>query len=83
MPVIDGKGGAVPVGVGTCTSSERQTPSPGMTFDDPAQLAATHDPARSTWLELEHARQLLGPDPEQLEQLESHDWQEELVVSKY
>jgi len=83
MPVIDGKGGAVPDGVGTCTSSERQTPSPATTFDGPAQLAATHEPARNTWLELEHAWQLLGPGPEQLEQLESHDWHEELVKSKY
>jgi len=34
-------------------------------------------------LELEHARQLLEPGPEQLEQLESQAWQLEEVVSKY
>jgi hypothetical protein len=31
-----------------CTNSERQTPKPGTTFDDPTQFADTHDPARRT-----------------------------------
>lgn len=55
--------------------SERHTPSPGTTLEPDEQLAATHDPAARTCVELEHARQLLGPEPEQLEQLESHDSQ--------
>lgn len=58
---------------GTLTSSERQTPKAGMTEVEALQFAVTHDPARSTELESEHARQLLGPELEQLEQLESHD----------
>lgn len=33
-------------------------------------------------MELEHARQLEGPDPEQLEQLESQAWHEDVVLSK-
>lgn len=40
-----------------------------MTFDDPLQLADTQVPTCKIWLELEQARQLLGPEPEQLEQL--------------
>lgn len=74
-PVIEGSGGAdvVPEGCGTVTSSDRQTPSPGMTVEEPLpQFAATQEPLRRTWDELEHARQLLGPAPEQLEQEESH-----------
>ena len=62
------------------TSSERHTPRPGTTaavvvlvVPFPLQLAGTQDPPRRTELELEHARQLLGPAPEQLEQLLSHD----------
>jgi hypothetical protein len=74
-PVIvgSGTGTEVPETCGTDTSSERHTPSPGTTaVVFPPQLAATQDPARRTEVELEHARQLLGPDPEQLEQLLSH-----------
>lgn len=83
-PVIDGSGEGVfvPEAFGTETRSEKQTPSPGTTLADPVQLAAVQVPPRNTWLELEHARQLLGPDPEQLEQLPSHDWQLDDVVSK-
>lgn len=82
---MEGRGGGVlvPDAVGTTTSSDKQTPRPGITLEDPPpQFAETHDPARSTWLELEHAKQLLGPGPEQLEQLESHVWQEDDVLSK-
>lgn len=84
MPVRDGRGVAelVPDACGTTTRSERQTPRPGMTLDDPLQLAETQLPARRTWVELEHAKQLLGPDPEQLEQLESQVWHEDDVLSK-
>ena len=57
-------------------------PSPATTLEDDEQLAATHDPAARTCVELEHARQLLGPEPEQLEQLESQDWQVDDVESK-
>ncbi|KAG6888917.1 hypothetical protein C0992_007104 [Termitomyces sp. T32_za158] len=73
----------VPVVVGTCTKSERQTPRPATTLDVPPQFAVIHDPERNTWLELEQARQLLDPGPEQLEQLESQGWHEEEVASKY
>jgi len=82
-PVMLGSGGFVPVGDGTLTSSERQTPSPGMTLLDPLQLAATQDPPRRTWVELEHARQLLGPGPAHEEQLESHVLHDDDVLSKY
>lgn len=84
MPVIVGSGEAelvVDAG-GTTTRSERQRPSPGITLEPPLQLAETHVPPRRTWLELEHARQLLGPAPEQLEQLASHDWHDDEVLSK-
>jgi hypothetical protein len=64
----------------TETGSERHTPRPGTT---PAvavvvvpfsmQLDATQVPPRRTEVKLEHARQLLGPAPEQLEHLLSHD----------
>ena len=67
---------------GTCTNSERQTPKPGTTFDDPVQFADTHDPARRTCVGSEHAKQLLEPGPEQLEQLESQFLHVELVRSK-
>ena len=70
------------VEVGTCTNSDKQRPNPGITSDDPLQFADTHDPARRTWVELEHARQLLGPEPEQLEQLESQAWHDKVVDSK-
>ena len=81
-PVTLGKGGAlVPEGRGT-TRSERQTPSPATTLEADEQLAATHDPVTRTCVELEHARQLSGPEPEQLEQLESQDWQVDDVESK-
>ena len=72
----------VPEGGGTKTRSERQMPRPEMTLEVPLQLAETQVPPRRTWLELEHARQLLGPAPEQLEQLASHDWHVEDVLSK-
>lgn len=80
----DGNGvpGLVPDACGTTTSSERQTPRPGTTPEELLQLAATQLPPRKTWLELEQARQLLGPDPEQLEQLVSQDWHVEDVLSK-
>jgi hypothetical protein len=80
----DGNGvpGLVPEGAGTMTNSERQTPKPVTTLEELLQLAATQLPPRSTWLELEHARQLVGPDPEQLEQLVSHDWHVDDVLSK-
>lgn len=48
----------------------------------PLQLAAVHDPPRRTWFEFEQARQLEGPAPEQLEQLESQDWHVDEVMSK-
>ena len=82
-PEILGRGGAfvVPEGWET-TRSERQTPSPATTLDVDEQLAATHDPATRTCDELEHARQLPGPKPEQLEQLESQDWHVDDVESK-
>lgn len=64
------------------TSSERHTPSPGITFDTPLQFAATQDPPRRTCVALAQARQLLGPGPKQLEQLESHVWHNEEVLSK-
>ena len=51
-------------------------------MEDDEQLAATHVPAARTCVELEHARQLLGPEPEQLEQVESQDWQVIDVESK-
>jgi hypothetical protein len=38
-----------------------------------AQLAVIHEPELRTELALAQARQLLGPAPEQLEQLESQD----------
>ena len=57
-------------------------PRPEMTLEVPLQLAETHVPPRRTWLELEQARQLLGPAPEQLEQLASHDWHVDEVLSK-
>ena len=67
---------------GTCTNSERQTPKSGITLVDTVQFADTHDPARRTRLELEHAKQLVEPEPEQLEQLGSQFLQLELVRSK-
>lgn len=79
MPEIDGTA-AAPVGV--ATSSERHTPRPGITFVELAQLACTHAPLRRTEVELAHARQLLGPAPEQLEQVVSQAWHELEPVSK-
>lgn len=71
MPVMDGTAeDDVPEGVGgTITNWLRQTPRPSMTLHP----ASEHDPSFNTWLELEHARQLPDPEPEQLEQLESQD----------
>lgn len=66
----------------TMTRSERQTPSPGTTLVELLQAAAVQEPPRKTWLALEHARQLLGPDPEQLEQLASQAWHAPEVASK-
>jgi hypothetical protein len=66
----------------TTTRSERQTPSPGTTLVELLQVAAVHAPPRNTWFALVHARQLLGPDPEQLEQLASQGWHVLEVVSK-
>lgn len=81
-PVMVGKGAPLPVPLGTTTRSERHTPSPGMTLDDPLQFADTHDPPRSTCVALAQARQLDEPGPEQLEQLESQGWHEDEVLSK-
>ena len=75
IPVIEGSGTGtdVPDTCGTETRSERHSPRPGTTaVAFPPQLAATQDPPRRTEVEVEHARQLLGPEPEQLEQLLSH-----------
>ncbi len=63
--------------------SERHAPRLVTTSDVPLQLAETQEPLRRTCDELEHARHFEGPEPEQLEQLESQDWQELLVLSKY
>ena len=85
MPVMEGRGigTEVPDTWGTETRSERHTPSPGTTaVAFPPQFAGVQDPPRKTEVELEHARQLLGPAPEQLEQLLSHGWQLPLVPSK-
>ena len=74
MPLIVGSGVAwVLDGGGTSTRSDRHTPRPATTDDEPVHVVEVHVPPRNTWLELEQARQLLGPAPEQLEQLESHD----------
>lgn len=75
IPVTDGSGGSdfVLELDGTSTRLERQRLRPGMTLEESPQFAETHVPPLSSWLELEHARQLLGPGPEQLEQLESQD----------
>jgi len=80
IPVMVGIGTDDPETCETETRSERHTPRPGTTLAVAVvvvpfslQLAATQDPPRRTELELEHARQLLGPAPEQLEQLLSHD----------
>ena len=67
---------------GTRTNSDRQTPKLGITLVDSVQFADTHDPTRRTCLELEHAKQLVEPEPEQLEQLESQSSHCELVRSK-
>ena len=67
----------------SCTKSDRQTPKSGITLVDPVHSAGTQDPARRTWPELEHAKQLLEPEPEQLEQLESQSWHVEVDRSKY
>lgn len=85
IPVILGKGATVPVpeGWGTITSSDRQTPIPGITLVLLLQFAPTHEPSLNTWLEFPQARQELDPGPEQLEQLESQVWQVEVVLSKY
>lgn len=60
----------VPEACGTVTRSERQTPRPDIVA---LQFAVVHVPPWRTCEELEQARQLLGPEPEQLEQLESQD----------
>jgi len=88
-PVLIVAGELIPVIVGsgtetddpeTETRSERHTPRPGTTLAVAVvvvpfslQLAAAQVPPRRTEDELEHARQLLGPAAEQLEQLLSHD----------
>ena len=74
MPLMVGSGvDWVADGGGTSTKSDRQMPRPDTTEEELLQDTGVHVPPRRTWLELEHARQLLGPDPEQLEQLESQD----------
>ena len=82
MPVMVGRGVPVADAGGVTTRSERHMPSPGTTEEEFLQLDAVQVPPRRTWVLLEHARQLLGPEPEQLEQLESQDWHVEDVVSK-
>jgi hypothetical protein len=81
IPVIVGSGTATD-DPETETRSERHTPRPGTTLrlavavvavPFSLQLAATQVPPRRIEVALEHARQLLGPAPEQLEQLLSHD----------
>ena len=88
-PALIAAGELIPVMVGsgteaddpeTETRSERHTPRPGTTLAVAVvvvpfslQLAPTQVPPWRTEVELEHARQLLGPAPEQLEQLLSHD----------
>ena len=66
----------------TCTNSERQTPKPGTTFDDPVQFADIQDPARRTWVGSEHDKQSVEPGPAQLEQLEWQVLHVELFQSK-
>ena len=83
IPGIEGRGEDPDEEEGTSTSSERHAPRPETTLDPLLQLAATQVPPRRTWLELEQARQLFGPEPEQLAQLPSHDWHVDEVVSKY
>ena len=85
MPVMlgSGIGAELPDTWGTETRSERHTPSPGTTAVAFApQFAGAQEPPRRTEVELEHARQLLGPAAEQLEQPPSHGWQLPLVPSK-
>lgn len=50
---MDGNGDGVLVPVDTRTNSDRQTPSPGITVEDPLQVAVTHVPERKNWLELD------------------------------
>lgn len=73
-PEIDGRGEDPELEEdGTRTSCVRHAPRPGTTLVPLLQFAATQVPPRRTWLELEQARQLFGPEPEQLAQLPSHD----------
>ena len=81
-PVMVGRGGSVLEACGTATRSERQIPRPGTTLVELPQVAVAHEPPRSVCEELEQDRQLLGPAPEQLEQLASQDWQDDEVLSK-
>lgn len=46
------------------------------------QFADVQLPPLRTWLELEHAKHPLGPAPTQLEQLPSHFWHVDEVLSK-
>lgn len=73
MPVMVGRGAAVDPEAAVTTRSERHRPNPETTLLELLQSAETQVPPRRIWLELEHARQLFGPEPEQLEQLESQD----------
>lgn len=82
MPVMLGKGVLVELEGVVTTRSERHSPRPEITLLELLHPADTQVPPRRIWLELEHAKQLFAPDPEQLEQLESHDWQEDDAVSK-
>jgi hypothetical protein len=81
-PVIEGRV-PEPVPDGTWTRSDRQTPKLGTTLEEFVHVAETQLPLRKTSFGLEHARQELGPLPEQLEQLGSQDWQVDEVTSKY
>jgi hypothetical protein len=49
-PVMEGRGAGelVPEALGATTRSDRQTPSPATTLEDPLQFAETQEPARST-----------------------------------
>lgn len=49
---------------------------------EPVHVASRHWPPRTICRLLEHERHLLGPAPEQLAQLLSHDWHVREVASK-
>jgi hypothetical protein len=55
----------------------RHTPSSGTTVLGESQDGSTQEPLLNTCPLSEHAKQLLGPGPAQLEQLGSQSWQDE------